>query len=181
MSCASSPPGCAKRITDFKTTPSRGETTMKRRRRPIPQSGIKAFTRSREPEGSKGRTAPRPPPKEDGDIHGRRAVKLSPGTNEPLHPHAAGQQCGDRSAASPHPTDAHLLCGNSATTTQEPPPPPNQTEELSELRCHRPHHAGLKPSHTTAASRAHRSRAPRAPPTATERGLRRTPTRRSKT
>jgi hypothetical protein len=29
---------------------------MKRRRRPIPQSGIKAFTRSREPEGSKGRT-----------------------------------------------------------------------------------------------------------------------------
>jgi hypothetical protein len=37
MPCVSRPPECIKGNINFKTTPSRGETTQKRRRRPIPR------------------------------------------------------------------------------------------------------------------------------------------------
>jgi hypothetical protein len=63
-------PKSAKGISDFKATPTRGEATEARRRRPIPQGRIKIFTRSREPEGD-GRAGSSSTAPQEGPRHPR--------------------------------------------------------------------------------------------------------------
>nr|XP_051197137.1 extensin-like [Lolium perenne] len=174
MPCVSRSQEGAKGITNFKTTPSRGDTTKKSTPSSDPAgsrlSPEDVNPRQRRPKSST--TAP----KKYGDIRRRRAVRLSPGANEPPLPHAAGQRDEDRRHCQPA-LRRHTSCAEAA-------PPPhtshhrhhNQTKELHELRCHHPHRAGPKAESHHCCQPSSPRRALRAPPTATERELRRMPT-----
>ena len=107
MPCMSSPSERVKGTKVFKTTPSRGEATRDRRRRPIPHSRILAFTRRLDPEGVGGRRAPRRPPREDDDIHGRRAVRLSPGAKPASTPPRSRTEATETAASSARTPLAH--------------------------------------------------------------------------